>query len=136
MDSPLLTYGFLSAIRSILRLCLCFFGEIGCLHPTEVHPTGGSLRVFRQFAWLEVGSVKKALSRPAWIPEAIKNELQEGRSKGYDVPDPADYPWLNVVNPKSMPSEWLALEYRARIVLLDDMLARRTAQVAGLQVWG
>src|SRR5215208_1277250 len=42
MDSPLLTYGFLSAIRSILRLCLCFFGEIGCLHPTEVHPTGGT----------------------------------------------------------------------------------------------
>jgi len=30
-----------------------------------VHPTGGSLRVFRQFAWLEVGSVKVALSRPA-----------------------------------------------------------------------
>jgi hypothetical protein len=25
---------------------------------------GGSLRVFRQFAWLEVGSVKAALSRP------------------------------------------------------------------------
>jgi len=29
-----------------------------------VHPTGGSLRVFRQFAWLEVGSDKLALSRP------------------------------------------------------------------------
>jgi hypothetical protein len=27
---------------------------------------GGSLRVFKQFAWLEVGSVKEALSRPAW----------------------------------------------------------------------
>jgi hypothetical protein len=25
---------------------------------------GGSLRVFKQFAWLEVGSVKVALSRP------------------------------------------------------------------------
>jgi predicted nucleic acid-binding protein len=85
-----------------------------------------------------------------WTPEAVKNELQEGRSKGYDVLDPADYPWLNVVNPNSMPSEWLALdlgageiaamalalENRDRIVLLDDMLARRTAQVAGLQVWG
>ncbi len=49
-----------------------------------------------------------------------------------------------------MPSEWLALDLGAgelgamalalenpdRIVLLDDMLARRTAQVAGLQVWG
>jgi len=30
-----------------------------------VHPTGGSLRVFKQFAWLEVGSGKMALSRPA-----------------------------------------------------------------------
>jgi len=31
----------------------------------SVHPTGGSLRVFKQFAWLEAGSVKAALSRPA-----------------------------------------------------------------------
>jgi hypothetical protein len=31
----------------------------------SVHPTGGSLRVFRQFAWLEVDPVKAALSRPA-----------------------------------------------------------------------
>jgi phosphoglycolate phosphatase len=30
-----------------------------------VHPTGGSLRVFRQFVWLEAGSVTIALSRPA-----------------------------------------------------------------------
>jgi len=29
----------------------------------SVHPTGGSLRVFRQFVWLEVGSVKAAFSR-------------------------------------------------------------------------
>jgi hypothetical protein len=30
-----------------------------------VHPTSGSLRVFKRFAWLEVGSVKMALSHPA-----------------------------------------------------------------------
>ena len=30
----------------------------------SVHPTGGTLRVFRQFSWLGVGSVKMALSRP------------------------------------------------------------------------
>ena len=85
-----------------------------------------------------------------WTAESVKNELLARRSKGYDVPNPADYPWLNIVNPKSMPSEWLALDLGAgelgamalalenpdRIVLLDDMLARRTAQVAGLQVWG
>jgi predicted nucleic acid-binding protein len=83
-------------------------------------------------------------------PEEVKNELLAGHSKGYNVPNPEDYPWLNIVNPKSMPSEWLALDLGAgeiaamalalenptRIVLLDDMLARRTAQVAGLQVWG
>jgi len=30
----------------------------------SVHPTGGSLRVFKQFALLEVGSGKAAFSRP------------------------------------------------------------------------
>ena len=37
---------------------LCFF-----LALDKTYPTGGSLRVFRQFAWLEVDSVKAALSR-------------------------------------------------------------------------
>ena len=85
-----------------------------------------------------------------WAPDAVKNELLAGRSKGYDVPNPADFKWLRIVNPKSMPSEWLALDLGAgeisamalalenpkHIILLDDMLARRTAQAAGLQVWG
>jgi predicted nucleic acid-binding protein len=57
---------------------------------------------------------------------------------------------LKVVNPKSTPFEWLALdlgpgeiaamalalENPDKVVLLDDLLARRTAQAAGLQVWG
>ena len=30
----------------------------------SVHPTGGSRRVFRQFVWLEVGSVEVASSCP------------------------------------------------------------------------
>ena len=30
-----------------------------------VHPTGGSRRVFEEFAWLEVGPGKVASSRPA-----------------------------------------------------------------------
>ncbi len=85
-----------------------------------------------------------------WTPEAVRDELQAGRSKGYDVPNPDEYSWLSMVNPKSTPSEWLALDLGAgeiaamalalenpdRVVLLDDMLARRTAQVAGLTVWG
>jgi predicted nucleic acid-binding protein len=85
-----------------------------------------------------------------WTPDAVKDELLAGRSKGYDVPNPTDYTWLKIVNPKSMPSEWLALDLGAgeiaamalalenskHIILLDDGLARRTAQVAGLEVWG
>ena len=34
----------------------------------SVHPTGGSLRGFKHFARLEVGSVKMALSCPAHLP--------------------------------------------------------------------
>jgi predicted nucleic acid-binding protein len=85
-----------------------------------------------------------------WTPEAVRTELQVGRAVGYDVPNPDDHSWLITVNPNSTPSEWLVLDLGAgeiaamalalenpdRIVLLDDMLARRTAQVAGLQVWG
>jgi predicted nucleic acid-binding protein len=55
---------------------------------------------------------------------------------------------MKIVDPQSMPSEWLALdlgagelaamalalENRSRVILLDDALARRTAQAAGLVV--
>jgi predicted nucleic acid-binding protein len=85
-----------------------------------------------------------------WAPDAVIDELLTGRNNGYDVPNSADYAWLKIVNPRSMPSEWLvldlgageiaamtlALENRDLVILLDDMLARRTAQAAGLQVWG
>ena len=85
-----------------------------------------------------------------WIPSAVVLELQEGRRRGYDVPDPSDYSWLQVVEPRAVPSEWftldlgagelaamaLALENSDRVVLLDDTLARRIAQAAGLKVWG
>jgi predicted nucleic acid-binding protein len=85
-----------------------------------------------------------------WVPNAIVLELQEGRQRGYDVPNPGDYPWLQVIEPQAVPSEWLtldlgpgelaamalALENPDRVVLLDDALARRIAQAAGLKVWG
>lgn len=70
--------------------------------------------------------------------------------KAISIPSPTSYEWLRVVNPQSAPSEWLAsdlgageigamalaLEHPERVLLLDDMLARRTAQAAGLRVWG
>jgi predicted nucleic acid-binding protein len=90
------------------------------------------------------------LFRELWVPQAVVTELQEGRRRGYDVPIPGDYEWLQVVSPRSVPSEWLtsdlgageletmalALENPGRVVLMDDALARRIAQAAGLEVWG
>ncbi len=40
-------------------------GRFSCTAQHSVHPTGGSLRVFRQCAWLEAGSGKMVSSRPA-----------------------------------------------------------------------
>lgn len=85
-----------------------------------------------------------------WVPNAVVHELEEGRRRGYDVPNPRDYGWLQVIEPRVVPSEWLildlgagelaamalALENPDRVVLLDDALARRIAQAADLQVWG
>jgi hypothetical protein len=85
-----------------------------------------------------------------WIPNAVVIELGEGKQRGYDVPVPSAYAWLQIVEPQSIPTELttldlgmgelaalgLALETPNRIVLLDDGLARRTAQASGLTVWG
>ncbi|EDN70587.1 conserved hypothetical protein [Beggiatoa sp. PS] len=84
------------------------------------------------------------------VPDAVVEELQQGQLKGYDVPNPNNYSWLHVVKSLMIPSEWLALDLGAgelaamtlglenphKIILLDDALARRIAQAAGLTVWG
>ena len=85
-----------------------------------------------------------------WTPTAVVAELEEGRRCGYEVPDLSTLSWVQIVEPRSIPAGWLALdlgrgevaamamavENPDRIVLLDDALARRTAQTAGLRVWG
>jgi predicted nucleic acid-binding protein len=85
-----------------------------------------------------------------WTPTAVLAEFEEGRRYGFEVPDVTVLPWLRIVEPRSIPAEWLgldlgrgelatmtvAMENPGRFVLLDDALARRTAQKAGLQVWG
>ena len=85
-----------------------------------------------------------------YVPTAVVDELKEGQRRGFDVPNPSIYRRFRIVDPRTMPSEWLsldlgpgelaamalALENRTRVVLLDDLLARRTAQAAGLTVWG
>jgi hypothetical protein len=96
------------------------------------------------FDWLPT------LFNDIWIPTAVLDELAEGQRKGYDIPNSSHYGWLQIVDPRATPSEWLsldlgpgelaamalALENPTRVVPLDDMPARRTAQAAGLTVWG
>jgi len=45
-----------------------------------VHPTGGSLRVFKQVSWLGVGSGKVALSRPTHprVTQAVRRQVKRG----------------------------------------------------------
>ena len=49
----------------------------------SVHPTGGSLRVFKQFAWLGVGSGKVALPRPAHqrVTQAVGQQDRDVKCK-------------------------------------------------------
>ena len=92
----------------------------------------------------------RELFSAVWIPDAVIEELREGRKRGYDVPDPESLEGIQTVVPQSVPSAWLtldlgageletlalALENPERVVLLDDDLARRIGQAAGLTVWG
>lgn len=85
-----------------------------------------------------------------WVPRAVAVELEEGQRAGYNVPSLNNYDWAKLVEPRNVPFEWLtldlgpgeleamalALENPARVVLLDDRLARRIARAAGLEVWG
>ncbi len=85
-----------------------------------------------------------------WVPKQVIDELNVGQARGYDVPTESQLSWAEIVEPLNMPSEWfaldlgvgevaaisLALENPERVVILDDLLARRTAHSAGLQVWG
>ena len=90
------------------------------------------------------------LFNEVWVPGAVVHELNEGRSRGYNVPDIKEYSWVRIIEPRSIPHEWfaldigagelatisLALENLGSVVLLDDALARRIAKAAKLNVWG
>ena len=85
-----------------------------------------------------------------WVPGAVVTELEEGLRRGYEVPISETLLGIQIIEPNHIPSPWLALDLGAgelaamglalenpsRVVLLDDQLARRTAQAAGLTVWG
>ncbi|MEB3340351.1 DUF3368 domain-containing protein [Okeania sp.] len=92
----------------------------------------------------------KILFDSIWIPQAVVIELAEGQRLGFDVPDLVIYPWLQIIEPVTIPPEIanldlgkgesavlaLAISHPQHLLLLDDGLARRAAQNLGFTVWG
>ena len=82
--------------------------------------------------------------------DAIAKNIHSSLLGGFDVPDSESYGWITFRNPSHMASVWLAVDLGPReiaamslaleesgcILLIDDALARRTSQAAGLTVWG
>jgi predicted nucleic acid-binding protein len=84
------------------------------------------------------------------VPEAVKKELKEGQAQGEDVPQLENYTWVKIRS-VSMPmylqliadlgpgeSEVLALatNHPSALVILDDKLARRVAEMQGFRLTG
>jgi uncharacterized protein len=84
------------------------------------------------------------------VPTAVAQELAEGRRRGLDLPIPEALPWVDLCAPTSErvvrlvadlgPGETgvllLALERTDPVVILDDALARRHAEVLGIPLTG
>jgi predicted nucleic acid-binding protein len=84
------------------------------------------------------------------IPQAVAEELAAGTARGIDVPIPQSLAWLTIRQPASVavlplitdlgPGETgvlaLALELSDAVVILDDALARRTAETLGIRLTG
>ena len=84
------------------------------------------------------------------IPEAVRNELEKGHVQGEDVPHLENYPWIQIIS-VNMPgylnlivdlglgeSEVLAIatNHPSALVILDDKLARRIAEMRGFRLTG
>lgn len=83
------------------------------------------------------------------VPVAVRDELQVGRSLGFDVPDPADHAWMSVrpttrapalerfeLGPGEQAALSLGLELGEGLVLLDDAAARAAANALQLSTTG
>ena len=84
------------------------------------------------------------------VPHAVAAELAEGRRLGLSLPVPEALPWIELRRPRSeavlrLATDLgsgetavlaLALEITDAVVILDDAMARRHAQVLGLRLTG
>ena len=84
------------------------------------------------------------------VPEAVKTELVEGQTQGEDVPLLEKYNWIEIKS-VTMPrylqliadlgpgeSEVLALatNHKSALLVIDDKLARRIAEMRGFRITG
>jgi predicted nucleic acid-binding protein len=84
------------------------------------------------------------------IPEAVEGELNVGRALGLSLPDVSSISWMTVKRPQGQallplvpdlgPGEReaiaLAIETNNSLLILDDALARRHAQLLGITMTG
>lgn len=105
------------------------------------------LQYLHQIRHLEL--LPKLVSRVV-VPTAVADELAEGRRRGLDLPSPEELPWVDMRAPSSEkvvrlvadlgPGETgvllLALERTDPVVILDDALARRHAEILGISLTG
>lgn len=91
-----------------------------------------------------------ALTRAIIVPAAVVGELDAGRAAGWDVPDPRKFAWATVRQPASAPALplaadlgrgeaevlALALESADPVVMLDDAVGRRAAELLGIRLTG
>lgn len=99
---------------------------------------------------LDLLDILKTLYGVITIPEAVVNELEQGRSQGEDVPRLEAYPWITVL--KVSPPQYLnliidlgrgesevlaiAADHPTALLILDDKLARSIADIQGFRFTG
>ncbi len=84
------------------------------------------------------------------VPEAVVEELKAGEDQGEDVPDIADYGWIEVrsvhipevvslimdLGPGEAQVLAMALENPGSLAIIDDGLARKLAQARDIRITG
>lgn len=84
------------------------------------------------------------------VPSAVAAELEAGRAAGCDVPDLRNLPWLTMRQPTSAPALplaahlgrgeaavlALALEAKSPVVILDDGVGQRAAELLNIPLTG
>lgn len=91
-----------------------------------------------------------ALYGQVTVPKAVAAELEAGRSRGVDLPEPEALSWASIRAPREQAllplvtelgagereAPALALEQSGSVIIIDDGLARRYARLLGLRMTG